>query len=295
MRMVMLGDSVVWGQGLLPECKFSTLVYKSFAGQAPDPENFIVLAHSGATIGASSTIVKPSFDGEVPDSYPTIVQQCSSFNDRPDAVDIVILNGGINDVGAATIVDPLTDEDDLKELITKHCYQDMLTLLKQVTAKFSNPNTKIIVPGYFPILSTESDLAILPHFLGVHGVSTNRLLTGLDDIIFRKIFDQCALFFNQSNANLNQAVADVMDPRVRFAPIPFQPANAALAPDAWLWGINDDLTPEDQVIGRRHAACDLYEADIIQRETCYRASVGHPNVIGAQQFANAIINKLNGQ
>jgi lysophospholipase L1-like esterase len=294
--MIVLGDSVAWGQGLLRENKFDYLVFKALSGQPPAPGECVMVAHSGATIGADATLSKAPVDGEVPGSYPTIVQQCESFADRPDAVDIVIVNGGINDVDARRIVNPLTDELHLREKIVQYCYQDMLTLLGKATSKFTNRATRIVVPGYYPILSTESDPIRVPDFLGLHGVQFTKLLTALGDMVFHKIYRQCALFAEQSSISLRQAVDEINAKdggrRVRFAEVPFAPENAALAPQAWLWGIGEDLVPEDQVVRPRHGACNLYEPDLIQREICYRASVGHPNVDGARQFAAAVQRAL---
>jgi lysophospholipase L1-like esterase len=301
MRMVVLGDSVVWGQGLLLAEKFSSQIYAGLGGQAQDDHNFAVLAHSGATIGARAQGTGPSLDGEVPDSYPTIFQQCASFDDDPDTVDVVIVNGGINDVGAFNIVNPLTDSSDLQEKTDQYCYRDMLALLQAVLAKFPNPATRIAVPSYYPILSDESDRVKLPHFLGVHGVELSRLLTDLGEVVFRKIFAQCSLFADRSSTNLRQAVADANTQlgggRVRFAQVPFTPSNSALAGNAWLWGIElgaDDLelSPEDPMSQARHLACDHDETDPLRLPTCYLASAGHPNIIGAQQFAAAMLDAL---
>jgi len=59
------------------------------------------------------------------------------------------------------------------------------------------------------------------------------------------------------------------------------------------WSVMDaDLTPQDPMAAARHASCDACLDDFLRREQCYRASAGHPNVIGAQKFADAIIAAL---
>lgn len=296
MRIVALGDSVVWGQGLLSEQKFTALVNQGLNENSPDGGSLTVLAHSGATIGVGATIVKPAVIGEVPDSYPTVIQQCNSFDDQPRNVDVVIVNGGINDISCPKIVNPMTDEDDLRESINRHCYQDMLALLNNVTSNFSNPATRIVVPSYYPILSALSDPIRLPAFLGLHGVHVTDLLTDLCDLVFSKIFKQCQIFSALSSVCLSRAVDETNQhlgrPRVRFAQVPFAPENAVFAPNAWLWCVDTEMFPEDPVAQQRRAACDLDEPDAIQRELCYRASAGHPNTVGAQQFAGAILAAL---
>ena len=66
--------------------------------------------------------------------------------------------------------------------------------------------------------------------------------------------------------------------------------HAALTSDPWLFGINADLSSQDNpvVADARKAACDQYR-DRTDYTFCVHASAGHPNVTGAQQFANAIL------
>jgi len=292
-RMVVLGDSVTWGQGLLTQEKFYTLVKLALTG-TNGTQGVTVLAHSGATIGAHVTTTEPSVDGEVPTSYPTIIQQCDSFMDAPEAVDLVILNGGINDIDVRLLLNPLTDTNDLHDMIQLFCFKDMKTLLGKVVSKFTKPTAKIVVTSYFPVLS-ELSLAPLVHaFLALYGVSSGLFFPHLAEQIVAKVVANCAQFWHESNAVFQQAVDEVNaqaggQPRVFFAQAPFTAANSALAPNAWLWGVNIALAPEDPIRDARHQACNLFEHDLLQREICYRASAGHPNLIGAQQFADAIL------
>ena len=130
----------------------------------------------------------------------------------------------------------------------------------------------------------------------MHGVALPSFLNILDGLVFAKIIANCEQFYVQSNHFLQRAINQMNQaggaPRIFFAQPPFGPENAALAPQAWLWGVNPDLSPQDSVQAARHAACDAFETDIIRRQTCYRASAGHPNIQGAQQYANAILALL---
>src|SRR5438270_2761966 len=131
-RIVVLGDSVPWGQGLEPAEKFHALVQAAI----PNSESSL-LAHSGATIGVGVPLTEAQVDGEVPTAYLTILQQCGAFDDAPETVDLVIINGGINDINFRFIINPLTDSAHLKDSIRQHCFQDMKTLLERVAAKFA--------------------------------------------------------------------------------------------------------------------------------------------------------------
>ena len=64
LEMLVLGDSVIWGQGLKPENKFSHIVCKWLTEQTGRKINFHNEAHSGATIFPESDKGKV-YEGEV--------------------------------------------------------------------------------------------------------------------------------------------------------------------------------------------------------------------------------------
>ncbi|HEX7643409.1 MAG TPA: SGNH/GDSL hydrolase family protein [Burkholderiaceae bacterium] len=296
MKIVTFGDSIVWGQGLYPQQKFTWQVYRALAGKDPTPATLIACAHSGATIGAGSTIVKPALDGEVPDSYPTILQQCANYQGTTDDVDYVIVDGGINDVNSFILDNPLLDRDDLQERIVKHCYSDMLALLGAIAARFGNPRTRIVLLGYYQILSEFSDRELTQHVCGLHGIRLVDFLEKLGDVVLDKIFSQHAFFAEQSAVNLRRAADEVNQglgaKRIVFVLPPFGPQNSMFAADSWIFGIDRNLQAEDPFVAERQALCNRDETDLVRRRVCYVASVGHPNVIGAQKIAGAVLAAL---
>ena len=64
-RIVSIGDSIIWGQGLLPNEKFDWLVQQALLPMHPDGVTLESLAHSGAVIGATGISGTPQV-GEVP-------------------------------------------------------------------------------------------------------------------------------------------------------------------------------------------------------------------------------------
>ena len=293
-----MGDSVAWGQGLQPEHKFLSLVKDSLG-----VKECTVLAHSGAIIGVGATKKGQELDGEVPSSYPTILRQCDSFMGDPDEVDLILLNGGINDIGVRTILNPFTDATRLQDLITQHCHLGMKALLGKVLDIFTKPTLQIVVTSYFPILSKLSDPGLWKTFCLMHGLSLEALedlpnLLGLGSFdVFAKIISNCDLFFQHSSHALKQAVLEAnqsMNGNVRifFAQPPFTEANAALAPNHWLWGVTLPTLAEDEVFDQRRLVCERDEKDLLRLPTCFLASVGHPNIEGAQQFTTAILQIL---
>ena len=299
--LVVLGDSVLWGQGILDQHKNAALVASGLQAQFPGiaPVN---IAHSGAVIGRQASCATTTFPGEVPEHCPSILQQIAAYTGDPLAVPVVLVDGGINDIDVRTILNPFTLPSRLSSDIQQYCYQDMGYLLTQVKARFSQQATKIVVTSYFPILSSLSALDKLEPFMEYMGSPLPRLAFPGPMVhgnpIVDKIIALCTQFWNESNQALAKAVSDVnigTGPRCLFAKVPFTANNSVFAPDAWLWGIGDapDFAPQDEVAASRAPQCNLaHPNDWFAREQCYRASAGHPNVTGAQQFAQAILNVL---
>lgn len=290
-NLVVFGDSVNWGQGLLAPHKFSTLVKEHLATRGLTLAVHMV-AHSGATIGVRGPTAIAGIDGEVLVSSPTLVEQVATYADDPDDVAVIILNGGINDIDIRVILNPLTTAADLRHEIKQFCYQDMLTALMQVAVKFPKTD-RIIVTSYYPVLSPESEPFRIPFLLQTYGVGMPFFLD--QSLVFRKIVALCMQFWTESSVRLQQAVtacnAAVGGARVRYAAVPFTVGNAVFASDPWLFGLNGDFSAQDEVVAERHAACNLNidPFDLFGREGCYRASAGHPNVRGAVAYAQTIV------
>lgn len=296
MEIAVLGDSVAWGQGLVNEHKYSYLVAEHL-GEQP-----IVQAHSGAIIGADYNGDLVTADPEVPEHAPTILSQIDKIS-NPTDVDLVLLNGGINDIGVPTILNPSIKNSALQADIEKFCHVDMKRLLKKAVNTFTNDTCRFVVTGYYPILSSKSDpveveVDYLEKLLELHCLT---IPTHFDrDPIVSHIVSLTEQFWNQSNDQLSKAVAETnsemrLGNRIIFVPSPFTKENALFAGDPWLFGFNADLSPQDEVITERADACNYHYSDpfdFAQREVCHYASVGHPNVAGAKAIATAILNSL---
>jgi len=286
--MLVLGDSVTWGQGLLDGQKMHDIVRDKIA-QTHGPVRALQLAHSGAVIGVDSGAASAACDGEVPTSFPTILQQCAAAPETD--VNLVILNGGINDIDIRYILNPFTEREDLADVTRRFCGKDMAVLLDAVLARF--PSAKVVATSYYPVLSAASHVHLVDDFMLTLGIPVTPLTRFVDEnLIVERIVGNCELFFSESTAALTAAAAAAnaeAQGRVSVAAPPFVDENAALAPHAWLFGIRADLSPEDPVAAARHASCDKCLEDFLMREQCYRASTGHPNVTGARKFADAIL------
>jgi hypothetical protein len=129
------GDSVPWGQGHLLPQKYAKQVAEHLGLQLR------MAAHSGATIGIDADC-PGSTDGEVPYSCPTVVQQLSNYGSDPNAADVVLVNGGINDVSVRNIINPLVPAKEIARLARLYCGTQMTKLLTAVLQKFSRNSTR---------------------------------------------------------------------------------------------------------------------------------------------------------
>ena len=295
-RIVAIGDSIVWGQGLLPGEKFAELVHQALRPQHPEGITLESSAHSGAVIGANGAMGSPE-PGEVPAPRLTIIEQCDGFTHSPDTVDLVLMNGGINDVGIATILNPLALIPSLDARVIHECHDAMLVLLKKVSAKFSKPGCRILLTGYYSILSAKSDPIGVEKLLGLYGIAVPEFVE--DDLDFiNPVFERCKAFNDDSTQQLMRAIADNGDARVRFVPSGFTDANSVFVPGtSLLWGLDvqHDVAPLDPVAAQRRPQCQAAHpnpAELLHRELCFRASAGHPNVAGAAQYGRQILAAL---
>jgi hypothetical protein len=288
--MLVLGDSVMWGQGLEDGNKFYRLVFDRLSQKYPGLQA-AMRAHSGAVIGAGINSKWPSLPGEIPAAGPTIFDQCNQYAE-PSPVRVILMNGGINDVDVRVILNPTTRPDNLSALIKQFCYVDMKLLLQAVTAKFSHPECRIILLGYYPILSENSEEHGIPFLLRARGIPNADLLlqTAVSDPR-----DLAIQFWKESDQWLKAAAAEVnqipaANNRITYALPPFREQNALFESDPWLWSIGMDLAAEDEVVDQRTEACIRLVTRWLDCQVCRRASVGHPDPTGAIKYYETIMS-----
>lgn len=230
-KILALGDSVVWGQGLEEPFKWDQIIKDELTIPGRTVE-LASLARSGAVIDLAPTPYSEEASflfGELPRSWPGILSQLEIAARNPDYLrylepepwdrdswrktkedlkrqvqgyeqappDLILLDGGINDLKALQIVLPwslhdevgtdaaggsnvsrilaaldaaeamdavtlpelhiLTDEE-FKALIDRFVFERMRTLLDRVAAVF--PHSLVVVTGYFPIFTEGSAEAL---------------------------------------------------------------------------------------------------------------------------------------
>jgi hypothetical protein len=346
MRVLAFGDSIMWGQGLADPDKFTTLIRAWLMSNVAMPVFMTNLAHSGAVvqIGPSpvlpaqvvTTIEQsealkggiPNQFGEAPNSFPTISFQgltMGTAQGSPDLVDLIVVDGCINDVGVATVLDPRVKDNDLHNSIQTACGVPELTMLSGLHGRY--PNAKIVVTGYFKIASDQSDLSLLNGLATGVGINASVIASAVggpaaaafglpppDPIsaaiigaivgnvaadTYRKIaVDHSTILVNDSSMLLQQNVNSINQlgagTVAAFASVPFTDANSYAAPQSWLWLVPTPATAQDEVFAQRGTLCQHLPAGDTNYNgaTCPIASMGHPNVTGAQQYALAVERQL---
>ncbi|MBM3814347.1 MAG: SGNH/GDSL hydrolase family protein [Acidimicrobiia bacterium] len=289
-HILVIGDSVPWGQGLKEGVKHHALVKEWILKFHP---NFTVthemLAHSGAVIGVNAPTGQPFLDGEVPAAFPSILDQADRFQSDPAQTDLVIVNGGINDVDIRRIFNPFTKPGQISSLTRQHCFVDLKVLLHELHARFPNPKTRFLVCSYHLVLSRESDALRIPTFCAVFGIDLANSLLSLNPAA--RVIANAIQFWTESNPLIADAVdqvnAETSSKRFHLVKPPFTAGNAAFTKDPWVYGIKLNLQPQDEVIAERRQVCIRDEPDFLDRELCFRASAGHPNPKGAGAFFRA--------
>lgn len=288
-----VGDSVCWGQGLQEEHKFDYLLAQAKGLQ------FSRVAHSGAVIGTSSDTSSEVEPGEIPIGSPSLWQQVLTEKDWSQ-VELVLLNGGINDVSLTRILNPSTSTGHLKQLVDQFCRLGMEGLLERTAGKLILPNARIAVVGYYPILSsqsaeTETQFRTL---LEMHGIATSSVIAegefSLSHVI-STVTNNCLTFWNSSDSAFQEAVDAANEKLGRtaciFVKVPFEEKNSMWAPQSLLWELTPLLLPEDEVSDSRGTTCEILYGDVVhipQRIQCVRASAGHPRVEGAAVIAETL-------
>jgi lysophospholipase L1-like esterase len=313
LHIVALGDSVMWGQGLNLWHKFADLVRRdlSSAYVRPKPSNVLepyIFAHSGATLSgyvADKENLDPRPPGELPLGYPSIPKQLelAKHSLDPDEVGLVLLNGGINDVGALNILsgDPTIGPEWVREQ-TRQKMQPMRELLPQVLGAFTK--AKVVIPNYFQIISTDTSLSLLSNLLLVYLGDGNPATL----YVRNKLDKQSEAFNLEWTSQMGSIIEEQhmtrpeLDPdRICLVDVQFSGTNAYGASDSYLWKIVQigfDFVTQDGVEDARIRDCDDAEIHAWGQDVpgyCDEAAAFHPNVAGAYRYKDAIMGCIRSR
>ena len=328
-EFLVVGDSLVWGQGLEEKDKFYSLTANWLRDGAFNNRrevNVTVNAHSGSTLkfhadeakkykkaGCDETFYhKP----EVNVGFPSVWKQIEVAADRyktagiSGGADLIMLTGGITDISVAKVLDPFGDNRKLVPQIEKYLRDDMFDVIEH--AATNNPNALIAVVGYFPILSPKTPGSRLFNNW-LESMSFPRALKPIaNNGVIRPIFfsrlrkkgiSRSRIWFVQSNRCLQEAVdklnAAYDAPRAVFIKSPITEDTCLETPGSLLFRMNKKGVVEDPLYRERAADCSRALRELKKTtgidypiRLCEIAAVGHPNPAGSQAYAEAIKTTL---
>jgi len=248
MQMLVLGDSILWGQGLRPEQKTWWRVKCWLEEKTGREVQTRIEAHSGAHLAGSST-TPPRFsssDGEVNLPSPTINEQLDNalgfYGPSRLQVDLILVDGCINDVDVSSLLNAGATPDWLRERIATSCRAGMHDLLRRITESF--PNAHVVVTGYYRMISSETDdnafIRLLVKKLNSENTEARRMTY---KEMRERLIMLSELWYKVSTASLSEAVNKVngeleeksLPARVLFVEIEFWPEHSFSASNTLLW------------------------------------------------------------
>jgi lysophospholipase L1-like esterase len=332
LNLLVLGDSISWGQGLKEEHKAWYLV-KSWLQQNTGREvRERIEAHSGAVIGTVNQSEPRAFsdlDGELSRAYPTIHGQLDhalKMYADPTSIDLVIVDGCINDLDSRRLLNAANTPDGIRELARAKCGPPVEALLMRITNSF--PNAHVVVTGYYPILSEKSANDFFMRALAKRFYSPEAGAPKINDKILRARLIAISREWYYTSDQMLSAAARKVDgqlqargshQRVLFADAGFTPEQSFAANHSRLWGFDASvlrkllvvftlgrvqLRANDERRSQRGELCkqllpqplrESPEEKMIREDRlvrCKLAAVGHPNRKGAAMYADAIGNLL---
>jgi lysophospholipase L1-like esterase len=332
LNLLVLGDSILWGQGLKEEHKAWHQV-KSWLEQTTGREvREKIEAHSGAVIGSAGDQTDNStvwLDGEINRAVPTVNEQISyalrSYADRSQ-VDLVLVDGCINDIDARRFLNASNTPAGIRELAQAKCGAPVEALLAKVASSF--PNAHVIITGYYPIISEKTSNDLFMRALG------KRLYTPVpgsprisDKELRKRLVAISQEWYDASNEKLANSARSVdaklaasgSRQRTVFARVEFLPDYAFGSHESRLWGFDASplrkllvilafgrvsIRTNDETRSQRSESCekvfkrpegetkDEKRAREWRLMLCKLAALGHPNRKGSAMYVEAITNQL---
>ncbi len=328
-EVLVVGDSLVWGQGLEEKDKFYSLTanwLRDGAFNSRREVNVTVNAHSGSTLKFHETDAEKYrragcdetyfHEPEVNVGFPSVWKQIEVAADKykskgkTHGADLIMLTGGITDISVSKLLDPFGDNKKLPPMIEKYCRDDMFDVIEH--AAVNHPNALIAVVGYFPILSPKTTGSRLFNNW-LESMSFPRALKPIaNNSVIRPIFfsrlrrkgiSRSRIWFDQSNRCLQEAVdklnAAYAAPRAVFIKSPITEDTCLETPASLLFKMDKKGVVEDPLYRERAADCSKALRELKKTtgidypvRLCEIAAVGHPNHAGSRAYAEAIKTSL---
>jgi hypothetical protein len=328
-NMLVLGDSVLWGEGLKPEHKSWYRVKIWIEKNTGRSVIEKIEAHSGAVVeGRSADERLTATDGEVDVALPSVLNQVDRalrHYGEGSRVDLVLVTGCVNDVGVQNLLNASSSAE-IIQLTEAKCGPPMERLLQKITSSF--PSADVILTGYYLFFSNKTRNDFVLRALARKFLKSNPAAAKLSrKETFERLIANSEVWHQSSNKRLAEVVdktnAELQThgrhKRVMFTNIQFAPEYSFGTHGTRLWGFDRSpfrmmlvllsfgkilLPSNDEVRRQRSASCN----EVFKRQAnespeqnkerqnrlllCRYASLGHPNREGSLLYSDAIINLL---
>jgi len=237
--MLVLGDSIMWGQGLNEQNKISYQVQDWLCRKIQLPVKVWREAHSGAVLkvdpeedaaqsdrksqAAYVAVPKEGLPGEINVGEPIIPDQLDHAvaHFKGSKVDLVLMDGCINDFNFRKFINPTMTEKEIDDRAKEKCYDRMALFLPQVAKHF--PDARIIVTGYYPVFTEKSARNLLLRFITGFVIPRKKQKWLFPNSnLFRELVATSEQFGTSSNKYLRQSVDEANKSaggRIVFVPV----------------------------------------------------------------------------
>lgn len=255
-NMLVLGDSILWGQGIDEKQKISFQVQDWLCTQTKRPVKIWREAHSGAVLEdgepalTSECPAPPKQDdeddkkkkpetncgingkecgGEVNVDDPTINTQLENaikhYGGNGAAVDLVLMDGCINDFRVVNyLLNANYSPPCLRERAKAVCHDRMRRFLEKAVPLL--PNARFIVTGYYPVITEQSARNVLLRLILGGFIARGKqkwLFPNAKEHLYQRLKENSEAFGKQTNVSLQLSVDEVNagsgGRRISFVPV----------------------------------------------------------------------------
>ncbi len=322
---LVVGDSLVWGQGLPEADKFYELTREWLGTEAYGGDGGVrmkVKAHSGATlkfheeeeaafkrIGRDPNVM---LDPEINVGFPSIEAQLENavreYAD-PRSVKLIMVSGGITDISVAGILNPFGKNDQLVAEIDKYCGVTMTDILRRAAELF--PEALVAVIGYYPMISSKTPThAIFNFALEAYGsprflkpMANNVVTRHFLRQVGRKAVRRSTIWAERSRLKLMESIDAVntasKSVRAVYIETPITTENTYGTNGTLVFRMLKKGRIEDAMFDHRQQVCTPALKELNKQtgfkyrsKFCDYAAVGHPNPAGSRAYAEIIKTTL---
>src|ERR1041385_2939269 len=210
-QMLVLGDSISWGQGLKKEGKswYQVKIWLEKSTGRVVTEK--IAAHSGAVIERSSvTDGYTSTNPEVNVALPTLHEEIDNalrFYSDGSQVDLVLVSACGNDVGIVNLLNA-SSAGEIDRMTEQKCGAPVERLLRRIATSF--PAARVILTGYYPFFSEQTRMDFIVKAMVRRFFKTTAAAPKMSSReVFERLTANSRRWYETSNKTLAEAVRRV--------------------------------------------------------------------------------------